>query len=270
MRGRTLSRRRRRTIVPCVIVVATAMGGCAGRVSPPGAVSPDRPGYTDTPPALPAGALQVEVGSTDDRTATVEYSTIGETLLRVGVGARSELRLFGNSYAIRSTTGLARVDGMEDPKVGIKTNLRVVPDSLHSFIPNVAALVAVTLPAGAPGLTAGRAQPEAKLAVNWTTPSPLSVYSNVGAGAVYDGSRWGEHGWLSVAVWYAVNPRISLLGEGISVRSLGGTALPSNAADAGITYLINDRFQIDLRAGHGFGGAAGSERFVGAGFARRW
>jgi hypothetical protein len=67
-----------------------------------------------------------------------------------------------------------------------------------------------------------------------------------------------------------VNPSISLMGEGISVRSLGGTALPSNAADAGITYLINDRFQVDLRAGHEFGGTSGSERFVGAGFARRW
>jgi len=38
------------------------------------------------------------------------------------------------------------------------------------------------------------AQPEAKLAANWTTPSPFSVYSNVGAGAGYDGSRWGERG----------------------------------------------------------------------------
>jgi hypothetical protein len=171
------------------MIVATAVCGCAVRVSPPGAVSPDRPGYTDTPPVLPPGALQVEAGYTDDRAGTVEYSSIGEALLRVGVGARSELRLFGNSYAIRSTTGLANVGGMEDPKIGIKTNLRAIPDSVHSFTPNVAALVAVTLPAGGTELSAKRAQPEAKLAVNWTTPSAFSVYSNVGAGGVYDGSR---------------------------------------------------------------------------------
>jgi hypothetical protein len=260
----------RGAIVPYAMIVATAVAGCAGRVSPPGAVSPDRPGYTDTPPVLPAGALQVEAGYTDDRAGTLEYSTIGETLLRVGVGARTELRLFGNSYAIRSTTGLASVGGMEDPKIGIKTNLRAIPDSVHSLTPNVAVLVAVTLPAGGTGLSARRAQPEAKLAANSTTPSPFSVYTNAGAGGVYDGSRWGEHGWVSVALWYAVNPSISLMAEGISVRSLGGIALPSNAADAGITYLINDRLQIDLRAGHGFGGTSGSEHFVGAGFPRRW
>ena len=128
----------------------------------------------------------------------------------------------------------------------------------------------MTLPVGATAFSAIHAQPEAKLAANWTTPSPLSVYSNVGVGAVCDGSRWGERGWLSLALWYAVNPRVSVFGEENSVRALGGSALPSNDADAGITYLINDRFQIDVRAGHGFGGVSGSERFVGAGLARRW
>ncbi len=252
------------------MIVATAVGGCAGRVSPPGAVSPDRPGYTDTPPALPSGALQVEAGYTDDRTGPLGYTTIGETLLRLGVGAHTELRLFGNSYATRSTGSLPSAHGMEDPKIGVKTNLRSIPDSVHSVVPNVAVLAAVTLPFGASGFSAIHAQPEVKLAANWTTPSPFSVYVNLGLGAVCDGNRWGEHGWLSVALWYAVNPRVSVFGEGISVRTLGGGAVPSNDADAGITYLVSDRFQIDLRAGHGFGGASASEHFVGAGFARRW
>ena len=244
--------------------------GCAQFVSPPGPAIPDRPGYTDTPPVLPSGALQLEAGYTDDRVGSLGYKTIGETLLRIGVGARTELRLFGNSYAIRSTSGAPDVRGMEDAKVGIKTNLRTKPDSLHSFAPNVAVLAAVTLPIGANAFSATRAQPEAKLAMNWTTPTPLSVYSNIAAGGVYDGFRWSERGWLSVALWYSANPRVSVFGEGISTRSLHNGALPSNAIDAGITYLMNDRFQLDLRAGHGVGSAAGSERFVGAGLARRW
>jgi hypothetical protein len=272
-------RRTRSAIVRRVLIIvaavataaaAAAAGGCAHYISPPGPAVPDRPGYTDAPTALPAGAVQVEAGYTYDRAGAVEYTAIGETLLRLGVGARTELRLFANSYAIRSTSGFPADHGMEDPKVGIKTNLRAIPDSVHSAVPNLAAFVAVTVPVGADAFSATRAQPEAKLAANWTTPTPFSVYSNAGVGGVYDGSRWGERGWISVALWYSVNPRVSVFGEGILVRSLGGTALPSNNVDAGITYLINDRFQVDLRAGRGFGSVSGSERFLGAGFARRW
>lgn len=216
------------------------------------------------------GALQLEAGYTWDRAGTVTYSTIGETLLRVGVGARSELRLFGNSYAIRSTDGAQTLYGMEDPKVGMKTNIYSKPDSVHSLMPNVAVLAAVTLPAGGDAFRGAHAQPEAKLAVNWTTPSPFSLYSNLGVARVYDGREWGERGWASLALWYSVNPLVSVFGEGISARRLGGSATPSNDVDGGITYLVNDRFQLDLRAGRGFGNESGSERFIGVGLARRW
>jgi len=251
-------------------MIASAAGGCAGRVSPPGAVSPDRPGYTDTPPVLPSGALQIEIGFTDDKSGGVEYTTIGETLLRIGVGRRSEIRLFGNSYSTRTAFGVPSVFGMEDPKIGTKTTLRSKPDSIHSVAPNVAVLAAVTLPTGSAGFRAGRPQPEAKIAANWTTASPISVYSNFAVSGVYDGSNWSERGWVSVALWYSVNPSVSVFGEGISTRSLGGSAFKSNAVDAGITYLVDDRFQLDVRFGHGLGGASGGQRFFGAGLARRW
>ena len=258
-----------RRAAACVITIAVT-GGCAHFVSPQGAAIPDRPGYTDGPLALPAGAVELEAGLTDDNAGSVEYTTYGEVLLRVGIGARTELRLFGNSYATRAETGVPRVDGTEDPKIGVKTNVHTKPDSIHSLVPNLALLAAVTVPAGATSFRNDHAQPEAKLAASWTTPTPFSVYSNVGWGAVYDGLRWGQRGWASVALWYLVNPRVSLFGEGIALRSLQGSALPSNAADVGIIYLINDRFQLDVRAGHGIGRASGSERFFGAGFARRW
>lgn len=252
------------------VMIITIAAGCANFISPPGPAIPDRPGYTDGPAAIPRGALQLEAGYTYDRASPVTYSTIGEALLRVGVGGQSELRLFGNSFAIRSTDGSPTVYGMEDPKVGIKTSVHTKPDSVHSWMPNVAVLAAATLPAGGDAFRAAHAQPEAKLAANWTTPSPFSVYSNVAVGRVYDGREWGERGWISTALWYSINPRVSVFGEGLSVRRLGGSASPSNDVDAGITYLINDRFQLDLRAGHGFGSGSGSERFIGAGFARRW
>ena len=252
------------------LIAIAALTGCAQFISPPGPAMPDRPGYTDTPAALPRNAIQLEAGYTDDRAGSTSYKTLGEMLLRVGVGARTEVRMFANSFGTLSEDGARTVSGMEDSKIGFKTSVRAKPDSVHSGLPNIAVLAAVTLPTGARAFRSSHAQPEAKVAMNWTTPTSLSIYSNVATGRVYDGIRWRERGWVSVALWYSVNPCISIFGEGISTRSLHASALPSNDVDAGATYLINDRFQIDVRAGHGFGSASNSERFFGAGLARRW
>ncbi|MGH7619690.1 MAG: transporter, partial [Gemmatimonadaceae bacterium] len=225
---------------------------------------------TDTPTALPPRGIQLEAGVTDDQVPGSRYVSAGETLLRVGVAPHTEIRLFGNSYATRTVASAPAASGMEDPKIGAKVNLRSVADSVHSSLPNVAVLAAATLPIGARGFGATHSQPELKLAANWTTPSPFSAYMNVGYGQTYDGTRWGSHAWSSLALWYAATPRVSLFGEGLAVGRLRGGATAGNDLDAGITFLINDRCQIDLRAGHGVGSETSQERFVGLGLAKRW
>ncbi len=259
------------------LVTVLAAGACAS-LGAPGAAVPDRPGYTDTPTALPARAVELEAGWTDDRTAAAPgiagtaYVTVGEALLRVGVGARTELRVFGNSFATSRTDGTPTVRGMEDVKLGAKINLRAVPDGVHSLLPSAALLVAATLPTGASGISAGSAQPEVKLAVSWTTPSPFSVYANAGLGSFETASGRVTRQWTSVAGWWAVSPKVSVYGEGLSIGRVSGNGggASSNDIDAGATYLLNDRFQIDVRVGRGVGSALSRERFIGAGFARRW
>lgn len=270
-----------------MIRAATALGvglslhACAS-IGAPGPVVADRPGYTDAPTALPAHAVQLEAGVTDDIVNAhnveprIEYRTFGESLLRLGVGGRTELRLFGNSYAQRLTRGSPTVSGLEDFKVGAKVNIRSIPDSVHCWLPDAAILAATTLATGATGIGSSAAQQEAKLAINWTTPSPLSIYANFGYGISSQNSALPRRSWASLAGWWAVNPRISAFIEGLDTR-LPGTALgvfDKNVwfgdVDAGLTYLVNDRFQLDLRAGRGVGSWNSSEQFYGAGFARRW
>ena len=256
-------------------LAGVTLGACA-HFGAPGAAAPDRPGYTDTPVALPARAVQFEAGVTSDGTgpagARTTYVSVGETLLRLGVGANTELRLFGNSYGIRSAANAPTMRGMEDVKIGAKLNLRAIPDSVHSWAPNVALLAATTLATGGPAITAGSAQPEAKLAVNWTTATPFSLYSDVGTSTVYNETGRAERGWVSLAGWWSVNPQVSLMAEGLATRPVSGSGsgTTGNNIDAAVTYLINDRFQLDVRIGRGLGSATSSERFVGAGFARRW
>jgi hypothetical protein len=258
--------------VASLSMTVVLMSGCAGRVSPPGPVMADRPGFTDTPPAMPSGAIQLEAGFTDDRVQGAEYITPGELLVRVGVGGQTELRWFGNSYATRKISGGPTTSGLEDQKFGFKTNLRTKPDSVHSLAPNVSFLAATTLPTGADGFTATKAQPEAKLAMNWTTASPFSLYSNVGVGSIYNETGHASRAWLSTAGWWAVNPKISAFAEGMVLRGTlggGGSGTKGNWVDGGLTYLVNDRFQLDARVGHGLGETK-TERFFGVGLAKRW
>jgi outer membrane putative beta-barrel porin/alpha-amylase len=254
---------------------ALFLGACA-HLGAPGPVVADRPGYTDTPTALPARAIQLEAGVTDDqtgddfeRTTTV---TAGEVLARFGVGARTELRLFGNSYDLRSGGGSPTVRGLEDVKFGAKVNLRSKPDSVHSWAPNVALLAATTSPTGSNAFSAGVAQAEVKLAANWTTASPFSLYTNVAYSSTYaDFTRQGK-AWTSAAGWWALNPRVSLFGEGYFVELAGDQngSFGGGDLDGGVTYLVNDRLQLDARVGHGVLGFASNERFIGVGIARRW
>ncbi|MEO5800550.1 MAG: transporter [Gemmatimonadales bacterium] len=246
------------------------LAACAPLHPSTGPVVADRPGYTDAPTSMPAGVLAVEVGVTDDRVSGVTYRSFGELLVRVGVGGGTELRFFGNSYGVRSGDGAERTEGLEDIKLGAKIALHTAPDSVHGATPRLALLLASTIPTGADNRSAGVALPEAKLAAAWTTSGPFSLFSNLGAGATYDGSSWGSHGWGSLALWFAVNSKVSLFGEGITTARIGGSATSSSYLDGGVTFLLGPRLQLDFRAGHGVGTNASHEHFFGAGLAMRW
>jgi hypothetical protein len=244
--------------------------GCAHLHTPAGPLVPDRPGFTDTPTVLPAGAVQVEGGVTSDQSGDSRYQSLGELLLRVGVPGQLEFRLFANSFGVRTVPNVETVQGMEDVKVGVKFRLIAMPDSVHGLTPSLALFVATTLPTGARSIGAAAAQPEAKLAASWTTSSPFSFYTNAGYGAVYDGTAWSDHGWGSLATWFAATPRLSLFFEGIHVQNVSGPAASSSYVDGGLTLLFGDRLQIDARIGRGAGSPVTSERFVGLGLARRF
>lgn len=251
------------------------VGGCAG-LGAPGPVVADRPGFSDGPAALPARAVQIEAGIGDDRVAgtagapSSEYRTIGQMLLRVGLGARTEARLYGNSYASRITQGSPGVSGLEDMKVGGKVNVYAAPDSVHSIIPSTGILVATSLPTGASGLTAGAAQPEAKVAANWTTSTPFSLAAELGYTAIETHPGRATQAATSVAGWWTFTPKLSGFVEGLAVRRASGDVPAMNEVDAGITYLANSRMQLDASIGHGVGPAVSRERFIAAGISRRW
>ncbi|MFI5232193.1 MAG: transporter [Gemmatimonadales bacterium] len=248
-------------------LVATA---CATLHGPAGPVMPDRPGFSDMPGVLPAGAVQVESGYTSDRDGATTYRTTGEALVRVGTGSGIELRMFGNSYAVLATAGGTSLRGMEDSKIGAKVRLTEQPDSVHGLAPTLAFLFATSLPTGAPGIGAGVAQPEAKLSANWTTSGPLSFAANLGAAKAFDGAAWSTLGSAVACTSFDVTEHLSLFVEGMRAVALSGPSPAATYVDGGVTVLLGDRLQLDAHIGRGISPGVSAERSFGFGVARRF
>jgi hypothetical protein len=262
--------RRTRNIEHVCLLAVVGIAGCAHMGVPVPTVVPDRPGYTDTPTALNRGSIQLETGYTDDRTPSARYRSVGEVLLRVGVAGPVEARVFGNSYGLLSGAGIQARSGLEDLKLGAKLALIEQPDSVHAWKPSLAFLAATTIPTGASGIGSGAARPEAKLAASWTTATPFSLYANAGVNRSIDAAGWKSNAFGSVATWYAATPRVSFFAELLNSSVLGASAPVTTYVDGGVTFLVSPRLQLDFRVGRGARGDVTSERFVGAGIARRW
>jgi hypothetical protein len=257
-----------RRILLCLLPMFAA--ACAHLRGPAGPVMPDRPGFSDMPDVLPAGAVQVESGFTTDRDGATTYRTAGEALVRVGTGSGLELRMFGNSYAVRTVAGSGTLSGIEDSKIGVKVRLIERPDSAHGAVPTLAFLFATSLPTGAHGIGAGAAQPEAKLAANWPTSGPFSFAANLGAASVFDGAAWGTQGSAVGSASFDITEGLSLFLEGMRQFDVRGTAAAADYVDGGVTVLLGDRLQLDAHIGRGVSAGVRGERAVGFGIARRF
>jgi hypothetical protein len=251
-------------------LIPLAAAACIHPSTQPGPVMPDRPGFSDMPNVLPAGAAQLESGFTDDRAAGMKYQTVGEALLRVGVGRGVELRMFGNSYAMRTGGGAAAARGMEDAKIGAKLRIIDLPDTVHGLTPTLALLVSSSLPTGAPGLTAGVAQPEAHVAANWTTSGPFSFAANAGIAKEFDGAAWSNQGSAVASTSFDINEHVSLFAEGMRALTLSGPSQSATYIDGGLTFLLGEQIQLDAHVGRGISRGVSGERSFGFGIAHRF
>jgi hypothetical protein len=253
-----------------LLAVVLTTAACSHLRTAAGPVIPDRPGFGDAPTALPAGGVELETGFTNDRARGTAYQTTGESLMRVGIGAGIELRVFGNSYASRSVAGAPTVRGMEDSKVGAKIGVIDLPDSVHGIVPGLAFLFATSLPNGANGIGAGVAQPEGQVAASWNTGTPFSIGANAGVSAAFDGTAWSNPAWTSASVTYGLTSRISFFVEAMHQFDARGPAPPATYADGGVTVTLGDKLELDARIGRGTAAATGADRFFGFGIARRF
>jgi hypothetical protein len=242
--------------------------GCATASYQTALAGTDRPGYSYGTATVPLKGAQLEVGYTNSRSGPVTYQTLGEGLLRVGVGPTTELRLFTNSYALRSGDG-ATAGGIEDAKVGFKQRLWAGKGTAGLASSSIALLAGTSMATGASAFGAGAWQPEAILAASLPVTAKLSFVPNIGdVYAMVDDTR--RHRLLgTLAAWYAPSPKWSVFGEYGGSQTSGDAASRLHYLDAGFAIVPLPALQLDLRVGHGMNGVA-HDNFVGVGLTRRW
>lgn len=228
----------------------------------------DRPDFTESAETVPAGRVQLEGGYTFARVGPAREHSIGEILFRIAAGARWEARLGFNSY-LRSDTPGSRASGFEDSSLGLKVKLMDGDERPGLRRPNLAIVLATSIPTGSAAYRESNWQPEAKFCATWDLSEALALSSNLNYTWISEsGMRFGQIGG-SLSLGCSVTDRVGSYLEWFGFTPAGKGGPNANYLNGGLTYLVNDDFQLDLRAGIGLNSAS-PNHFVGVGAARRW
>lgn len=228
----------------------------------------DRPDFTESTGTIAPGHVQVEAGVTWQELGEEDSLTAGEVLVRFGLGESLEARLGVGSWTRVDVPG-ARLDGYEDPTLGLKLRLTPTADDRPPGFPAASLLLGTTVPVGSDDLTSDEWEPEARLALDWIVTDLLSVGANIGvAWPSADGDRFDQL-LASVTLGIAATDRLGIFVEtyGFSEEEPDGDA--TQYADTGVTFALTDDLQLDARIGFGLNDPS-PERFIGVGVAARW
>ncbi|TWT45368.1 hypothetical protein RAS1_17910 [Phycisphaerae bacterium RAS1] len=229
-----------------------------------GSMSSDRPGFSDNYALVPRGYHHLEFGYTfaydREQSTRVKTHTLGEFSLRTGLTDEFELRIKWSGYSFaeslypdtspwagRHIMSKDHDDGGTDMSIGFKSPL-LKQDGL---IPNLSIIPAISLPTGTASKSTGDVDPEIRLAWNYSLTPKWSVYG-VGLATVLsdDDGRFFQSG-ASLATFYQFTPQLGGFLEyyGLYPSSRGSDC--QHNVDFGPVILVNDNFQIDIRAGFG-------------------
>ncbi len=228
----------------------------------------DRPDFTESAQAVPQGRVQVEAGATFERAGGVRAATFGETLLRIGTGRASELRVGVPSYV--SIRDGSRSSGLDDGSLGAKFAL--APGSGMGFRrPALAVIVGTSVPGGARRVAARTFAPEIKLVVAVDLNERFSFATNLGVARPTDSTARFTQFVATASFAYGVSPKVGAFLEGFAFSKTDSTGNAAQFVNTGLTYLVNPDLQFDARIGTGVGNnVGGPDYFYGIGVSRRF
>lgn len=228
------------------------------------ALSASRPGLAESAGTVGARVVQVEGGYSQARLPGETEHAFGEVLVRLGLGARGELRVGLNSFAVVRGHDES-VSGLQDARVGAKARLA----DGHGVLPSAALLLDASLPTGSDAFGSAGWSPATTLSLDWDLPAGLgwttaASYRRVEAHGEGEGEITLAHA-VSRALTHALHAHAELA----VVAPAGAPRDGLRHLSAGIGYHLSADTQLDLWAGRA-GGHGESETLFGFGIARRW
>lgn len=235
----------------------------------------DRPDFTEASSTVGLGRSQLEFGYTyiRDEEAGIELDahSYPELLGRVGLFAEwFEFRI-GWNYAHERITANEisdRVDGAEDLYLGCKIALC----EQDGWLPELAIVPQMTVPTGARAFTADEVMPGVNLLYGWDITDDLSFAGSTQGNRAFDdanGDFYEEYA-QSLTVGVSLTERVGMYHEvfGLFPHAAAETG-PEYYYNGGFTYLVNNNFQLDVRAGWGLNDRS-DDFFAGTGAAVRF
>lgn len=252
---------------------ALLLAGAARAEEPP--LITDRPDQTESPYAVPPGLFQIEggwgYGRGTEGASDVTFHAFPQALLRFGVTEGFELRFGVPGISVEATdaaTGHTTERGLVDATAGFKT---VIAEG-RGAVPQTAFLGTLYLPSGDEEFTSDRVDPAFRFAFSSTLSERVSIGYNVGMLWVTERDAEDNLDTRSFFDW-TVSAGISAaerLGVFVEVFGLTGASSSdrsTSSMDAGVTYLLAPRLQLDASASIGLSSAAPDWTFgVGASY----
>ncbi len=256
-----------RISIPLLAVFLFLEAPLRGQDSPaptggPAPISTDRPSYTNSSNVVPVGVLQFENGFLD--TSSRGQSTVdgSETLLRLGVASRTELRLSVPNYDYNLNRGSGAGTGFGDLAVGFRQQFGPLRGGV-----NVSVTAFVSFPTGASTVSSGGYDPGVQVAWSrgvsnkWSVSGMLSLY------APTQGNARNFTGESTLLLDRQLKGPWDVFAEYVGdFPENGGTR---QLMDFGTTFKIAARQQLDFRFGVGLTPAA-ADHFIGVGYSFRF
>ena len=222
----------------------------------------DRPYFTESAQTVPYQSAQFETGYTYTSSSNTDEHTLGELLVRLGLLRPLEIRVGINSYVWNEEKGGSR-SGKDEGYIGLKLELLQSPGSFRLMKPDLALIAGTSLPTGS-DVSIEDYEPEATIAISWPLARAFELGTNISWAAPVDsGERYAMYS-ASITLGISLADRIGMYGEyyGFYPYSMGSD--PGHYINGGMTCLITDKFQLDLRAGSTVSGPV-EEYYFGAG-----
>lgn len=236
----------------------------------------DRPDFTEASSTVGRGVLQIESGYTyvrnkdpDDDSTT---HSVGEVLFRYGVLADwLEFRLQVLPLIQRSSPGAGPIStesGVGDLYLGAK--IALAPQ--EGFWPELAIMPQMTVPSGGRAFTNNEVLPGVNCLYGWDVNDFLAIGANTQFNQRLDGGTGDKYLEViqTTSLAYSLTEKVGAYTEWFMLCPSGADSQRvEHYMDGGVTYLVTNDVQFDIRAGFGLTGAS-DDFFAGTGLSIRF